>query len=220
MLEGDVLTSEESAGVDRAALEADLRDAVGGEVRFDAGSRSAYAVTGSNFRQVPIGLVVPKTVDDVVATVAVCSQHGAPVLPVGGMTSLAGQNVNVAVTVDFSKYLRSVDELDPEGRTARVQPGLVLDVLRDRAEQHHLTFGPDPSTHTHCTLGGMLGNDSCGVHSVMSGRTSHNVEALEILTYDGLRLRVGPTSDAELEQIIREGGRRGEIYAGLRAVRD
>src|SRR5438067_10950323 len=156
MLEGDVLTSAESAGVDRAALAADLRDAVGGEVRFDAGSRSVYAVTGSNFRQVPIGLVVPKTIDDVVATVAVCSQHGAPVLPVGGMTSLAGQNINVAVTVDFSKYLGAIDSIDPEACVAHVQPGLVLDVLRDRAEQHTLTFGPDPSTHTHCTLGGMI----------------------------------------------------------------
>src|SRR5437764_9551838 len=158
MLEGDVLTSAESAGVDRRALEADLRDAVGGEVRFDAGSRSVYAVTGSNFRQVPIGLVVPKTVDDVVATVAVCSQHGAPVLPFGGMTSLAGQNINVAVTIDFSKYLRGIVELDVSGRVARVEPGLVLDVLRDRAEEHHLTFGPDPSTHTHCNLGGMIGH--------------------------------------------------------------
>src|SRR5438270_4247308 len=172
MLEGDVLTSAESAGVDRKTLEADLRGAVGGEVRFDGGSRSVYAVAGSNFRQVPIGLVVPRTVDDAVAAVAVCRAHGAPVLPVGGLTSLAGQNVNVAVTIDFSKYLRGIVELDPEGRTARVQPGLVLDVLRDQAEQYHLTFGPDPSTHTHCTFGGMLGNNACGVHSVMAGRTS------------------------------------------------
>ncbi|MBV9041363.1 MAG: FAD-binding oxidoreductase, partial [Acidimicrobiia bacterium] len=167
MLEGEVLTSDASANVDRPALEAALRKAVGGEVRFDAGSRSVYAVAGSNYRQVPIGLVIPKSIDDVVAAVAVSREHGAPVLPVGGMTSLAGQNVNVAVTIDFSKYLGNIDDLDPEKRVARVQPGLVLDVLRDRAEEHHLTFGPDPSTHTHCTFDGMIGNNSCGVHSVM-----------------------------------------------------
>src|SRR5581483_9898281 len=194
--------------------------AVGGEVRFDAGSRSVYAVAGSNYRQVPIGLVVPKSIDDVVATVGVCARHGAPVLPVGGMTSLAGQNVNVAVTIDFSKYLGNIDAVDPEARIARVQPGLVLDVLRDRAEPHHLTFGPDPSTHTHCTLGGMIGNNSCGVHSVMAGRTSENVVDLDILTYDGLRMTVGPTSDEEFSKIVAAGGRRGEIYAALRDLRD
>jgi FAD/FMN-containing dehydrogenase/Fe-S oxidoreductase len=220
VLKGDVLTSDASADVDRAALEADLKAVVGGEVRFDAGSRSVYAVAGSNYRQVPIGLVVPKSIDDVVATVGVCASHGAPVLPVGGMTSLAGQNVNVAVTIDFSKYLGRIDDLDVDGRVARVQPGLVLDVLRDRAEQHHLTFGPDPSTHTHCTLGGMIGNNSCGVHSIMSGRTSENVIDLDVLTYDGLRMTVGETSDSELERIIGAGGRQGEIYTALRALRD
>ncbi|MBV8386852.1 MAG: FAD-binding oxidoreductase, partial [Acidimicrobiia bacterium] len=220
MLEGDVLTSDASANVDRPALEAALRKAVGGEVRFDAGSRSVYAVAGSNYRQVPIGLVIPKSIDDVVAAVAVSREHGAPVLPVGGMTSLAGQNVNVAVTIDFSKYLGNIDDLDPEKRVARVQPGLVLDVLRDRAEEYHLTFGPDPSTHTHCTFGGMIGNNSCGVHSVMAGRTSENVVDLDVLTYDGLRMTVGPTSDEELARIIDEGGRRGEIYAALRDLRD
>ncbi|MBV8984403.1 MAG: FAD-binding oxidoreductase, partial [Acidimicrobiia bacterium] len=189
-------------------------------MRFDAGSRSVYAVAGSNYRQVPIGLVIPKSIDDVVAAVAVSREHGAPVLPVGGMTSLAGQNVNVAVTIDFSKYLGNIDDLDPEKRVARVQPGLVLDVLRDRAEEHHLTFGPDPSTHTHCTFGGMIGNNSCGVHSVMAGRTSENVVDLDVLTYDGLRMTVGPTSDEELARIIDEGGRRGEIYAALRDLRD
>jgi FAD/FMN-containing dehydrogenase/Fe-S oxidoreductase len=220
VLHGDVLTSPASEGVDRNALEADLRTAVGGEVRFDAGSRSLYAVAGSNYRQVPIGLVVPKSVDDVVAAVGVCAERGAPVLPVGGMTSLAGQNVNVAVTIDFSKYLGAIDSIDPEARVAHVQPGLVLDVLRDRAEQHTLTFGPDPSTHTHCTLGGMIGNNSCGVHSVMAGRTSENVVDLDILTYDGLRMTVGETSDEELARVVAEGGRRGEIYAALASLRD
>jgi FAD/FMN-containing dehydrogenase/Fe-S oxidoreductase len=142
------------------------------------------------------------------------------VLARGGGTSLAGQCCNVAVVLDFSKHLNRILDLDPQARRARVEPGVVLDDLRDAAEAHHLTFGPDPATHTHCTLGGMIGNNSCGVHSVMAGKTDDNVEELEVLTYDGLRLRVGATSAEELARIVRSGGRRGEIYARLQALRD
>jgi len=201
-------------------LEVELRRVVNGEVRFDAGSRALYATDSSNYRQVPIGVVVPRDVDDVVRAIGVCREHRAPILARGGGTSLAGQCCNVAVVFDLSKYLNRTLELDPRRKRARVQPGTVLDTLRTAAERHHLTFGPDPATHDHNTLGGMIGNNSCGVHSVMAGRTSENVEELEVLTYDGLRLRVGPTGDDELERIIREGGRRGEIYGRLRALRD
>src|ERR687885_477167 len=201
-------------------LAAELRREVRGEVRFDAGSRALYATDGSNYRQVPIGVVLPWDVDDIIATVATARRYGAPVLARGGGTSLAGQCCNVAVVIDMSKYLHHILALDPDRKQARVQPGVVLDDLRDAAEEYHLTFGPDPSTHNHCTLGGMIGNNSCGVHSVMAGKTEDNVEELDVLTYDGLRLRVGRTSEAELEQIIRAGGRRGEIYARLKALRD
>nr|MDQ2971633.1 FAD-binding oxidoreductase [Pseudomonadota bacterium] len=203
-----------------AQLERDLRGAIEGEVRFDPGSRAIYATDGSNYRQPPIGVTIPKSIDDVVATVAACRQYAAPLLSRGGGTSLAGQCCNHAVVMDFSKYLHNILELDPKAKRARVQPGLILDDLRDAAEQHTLTFAPDPSTHTHNTLGGMIGNNSCGVHSVMGGKTSDNVESLDILTYDGLRMRVGATSEDELESIIREGGRRGEIYGALKALRD
>src|SRR5207253_10609723 len=179
-----------------------------------------YATDASNYRQVPIGVVVPRDAADVVQTIATCRRHGAPVLPRGAGTSLAGQGCNVAVVIDMSRYMNRVIEIDPDHRLARVQPGAVLDDLRDAAERHHLTFGPDPATHSHCTLGGMNGNDSCGTHSVMAGKTVDNIEALEILTYDGLRMQVGKTSDEELELIIKEGGRRGEIYARLKAQRD
>ncbi|MDQ2697132.1 MAG: FAD-binding protein [Pseudomonadota bacterium] len=202
------------------ALAEELRRRIAGEVRFDAGSRALYATDASNYRQVPIGVVIPRDVDDVIETVAVCRGHDAPVLARGGGTSLAGQCCNVAVVMDFSKHLRRILELDPQGRRARVEPGCVLDELRDAAEGHHLTFGPDPSTHDHNCLGGMIGNNSCGVHSLMAGRTADNVNRLEILTYDGLRMWVGPTSEDELARIIGEGGRRGEIYAGLKAIRD
>ncbi|HEX6938236.1 MAG TPA: FAD-linked oxidase C-terminal domain-containing protein [Longimicrobiales bacterium] len=207
-------------GVDAEALAAELRRRVRGEVRFDAGSRALYATDASNYRQVPIGVVLPRDVEDLVETVAVAREHGAPVLPRGGGTSLAGQCCNVAVVIDTSKYLRRIVDLDPSAKRARVEPGIVLDDLRRAAERHRLTFGPDPATHNHCTLGGMIGNNACGVHSVMAGRTSDNVEELEILTYDGLRMRVGPMSDAELDAAIRAGGRRGEIYARLKALRD
>jgi len=201
-------------------LAADLRDRIRGEVRFDDGSRALYATDGSNYRQVPIGVVIPLDTADLVATIDVCRAHGAPVLTRGGGTSLAGQCCNVAVVIDASKHLVRILDVDPHGRTAVVEPGVVLDWLRDAAEHHHLTFGPDPSTHNHCTLGGMIGNNSCGVHSVMAGRTADNVHELEVLTYDGLRLRVGPTPPDELARIIAAGGRRGEIYAGMKKLID
>lgn len=201
-------------------LSAELRTSVKGEVRFDDGSRALYATDGSNYRQPPIGVVIPRDADDVVATVAACRRHGIPVLPRGGGTSLAGQCCNVAVVMDMSKYMNRIIAIDPDQKQARVQPGVILDNLRDAAERHHLTFGPDPATHNHNTLGGMIGNNSCGPHSVMAGRTADNIVELEILTYDGQRMRVGRTDDRELERIIMEGSRRGEIYANLKTLRD
>ncbi len=191
-----------------------------GEVRFDSGARAAYASDASNYRQVPIGVVLPRSAEDIVATLAACRAHGAPILARGGGTSLCGQTVNVAVVIDASKYLDRVLELDPASRTARVEPGVVCDALRGAAERHGLTFGPDPATHSRCTLGGMIGNNSCGAHSVMAGKTVENIEALEVLTYDGARFWCGPTSEAELETIVRRGGRQSEIYEKLRLLRD
>ena len=197
-----------------------MRRAIQGEVRFDAGSRALYSTDASNYRQVPIGVVIPRSVDDVVEAMAVCRRHGAPVLARGGGTSLAGQCCNVAVVFDFSKYLNRVLEIDSSRKRARVQPGTVLDTLRGQARPYGLTFGPDPATHNHNTLGGMIGNNSCGAHSVMAGKTDDNVEELEILTYDGARIRVGATSDSALDTIILEGGRRGAIYSGLKELRE
>src|SRR5215470_11930025 len=202
------------------ALAAGLRASIAGEVRFDDGYRALYAVDGSNYRQTPIGVVIPRTIEDVIQTVALAQKYGAPLLPRGAGTSLAGQSCNVAVIIDFSKYLNQILEISPQEKYAWVQPGVVLDHLRKRANQFDLTFAPDPSTHEYCNLGGMIGNNSCGVHSMMGGRTVDNVIELDVLTYDGLRSRVAQTSDAETEQIIREGGRRGEIYSRLRQLRD
>jgi FAD/FMN-containing dehydrogenase/Fe-S oxidoreductase len=201
-------------------LQAALEAAVAGEVRFDAGARAAYASDASNYRQVPIGVVLPRSAEDIVAAVAACRAADAPILARGGGTSLCGQTVNVAVVIDASKYLDRVLEMDVASRTARVEPGVVCDALRNAAEGHGLTFGPDPATHSRCTLGGMIGNNSCGAHSVMAGKTVENVEALEVLTYDGARFWCGPTSESELDAIIRRGGRQGEIYERLRSLRD
>lgn len=212
--------------IDQVGLEESLRRNIGGEVRFDDGSRALYATDASNYRQPPIGVVIPKTLNDIEQTVATARRFNAPILSRGGGTSLAGQCCNHAVLMDMTKYLHSVLEIDAERRLGRVQPGCVLDDLRHAAEKQGLTFGPDPATHNHCTLGGMLGNNSCGVHSLLAeqhglgARTSDNTHELEILTYDGLRMRVGPTTEEQLEQIIQEGGRRGEIYSQLRKLRD
>ena len=204
----------------RDALAADLRARVRGEVQFGAGDRALYATDSSNYRQLPIGVVRPFDTDDLAEVVRVCRDHDAPLTLRGAGTSLAGQATNRAVMIDVSRHLNRIVELDPARRIARVQPGVILDDLRAAAEVHRLTFGPDPATHDRCTLGGMLGNDSCGAHSIMAGRTSDNVESLEVLTYDGLRLAVGRTTDEELERICAEPGPRGDIYRSLRSLRD
>jgi FAD/FMN-containing dehydrogenase/Fe-S oxidoreductase len=219
--EGQTVSDRSGASFPGAeAIARDLRRKLEGEVRFDDGSRALYSTDASNYRQVPIGVVLPRSVDDILATVEVCREHDAPILARGGGTSLAGQCCNAAVVIDTSKYLHRVLEIDGERRRARVEPGALLDDLRSRAEERHLTFGPDPATHDRCTLGGMIGNNSCGPHSVMAGKTDENVEELEVLTYDGERFRVGATNDAELSRILAAGGRRGEIFASLRALAD
>src|SRR3954469_13174368 len=160
----DVLSDDFGAEIDAEALAGRLRRRLQGEVRFDRGSRALYATDGSNYRHTPIGVVIPRDIDDVQETIALCREFGAPVLSRGGGTSLAGQCCNVAVILDFSKYMHKILELNTEQKFARVEPGIVLDDLRAAAEKFHLTFGPDPSTHAYCTLGGMIGNNSCGAH--------------------------------------------------------
>lgn len=196
-------------------LEKELKNTLSGEVLFDDGARALYATDASNYRQVPIGVVIPKDQKDIIETVAICKKYKVPILSRGGGTSLAGQCCNVAVVMDMSKYVNRLIQLEPQKHSAVIEPGLVLDVLRNAAEKYQLTFAPDPSTHSHCTLGGMMGNNSCGVHSVM-GKTDANVLEMEILTYDGLKMKVGPTSPEDLERFIQEGGRKGEIYSSLK----
>lgn len=201
-------------------LESKLKKVLRGEVRFDMGSRALYATDASNYRQLPIGVVIPRDAGDVIAALAACRDAGAAVLPRGGGTSLAGQCTNVAVVFDYSKYMNRLTALDPNSKLATVEPGIVLDRLREAAERHKLTYAPDPATHSRCTLGGMIGNNSCGVHGLLGGKVVDNVESLDIALYDGTHMTVGPTNDEQLEALIRGGGRAGQIYAGLKNIRD
>src|SRR5919206_1185205 len=215
------LTDRQRMNLNALALQSDLREAVKGEVRFDAGTRAIYAHDSSNYRQVPFGVVIPKDEEDVVAAMEVCHKHGAPVLPRGTGTSLSGETTNVAVILDTSKYMREIFELNPDEGYAWVQPGVIRDQLSDMTqERYNMFFGPDTSTHQWATFGGMLGNNSCGVHSVLAGRTSDNVYELDIVLHDGTRMTVGSNEEEKLDRIIREGGRKGEIYKKLRDLRD
>ncbi|HEX4028852.1 MAG TPA: FAD-binding and (Fe-S)-binding domain-containing protein [Terracidiphilus sp.] len=201
-------------------LEQALRKGLRGEVRFDLGSRALYTADASNYRQLPIGVVYPRDAADVEAALAACRAVGAAVLPRGAGTSSAGQSINVAVVLDYSRHMNALASIHPGRRLAVVEPGIVLDRLRDAAEVHHLTYAPDPATHSRCTLGGMIGNNSCGVHGLLGGKVVDNVESLDVILYDGTRLTVGPTSTDQLDTLSRSDGRVGQIYAGLAGIRD
>jgi len=212
--------------IDVIGLKKALRRAVKGEVRFDPGTLAMYANDASNFRQVPIGVVVPRTLDDVVAAHRVCRRLGAPVLNRGGGTSLSGETVNYAVVIDHSKYLTGVGATDAKRRLVTCEPGVINEELNRHTGEDGLVFGPDPSSHSRCVIGGNIGNDSCGIHSVQAQlygpgpRTSDNVHALEVVSYDGARFWVGNGEEDRLDKIIAKGGRKGEIYAALRTLRD
>jgi len=201
-------------------LERDLAGRVDGEVRFDAGTRGAYVTDGSNFRQVPIGVVLPRTPEAAAAAVAVCRKHDVPLLSRGGGTSLAGQCTNTAVVIDWSKYCNRLLDVDPAARTCTVEPGIVLDVLNDQLKEHGLRFGPEPATHMNCTIGGMIGNNSCGATAQRTGKVVDNIAAMEVLLYDGTRFWCGPTSEDEYEAIERRGDQRARVYRRLRKLMD
>jgi FAD/FMN-containing dehydrogenase/Fe-S oxidoreductase len=206
--------------VEIAALEAELKSCIKGEIDFTTGGRALYTSDASNYRQIPIGIVCPRTIEEIVAVTRICHRHTIPLLMRGAGTSQNGQCVNVAVVLDCSRHLNTVVKLDVDRQLAVVEPGLICDDLKAHAEQYGLTFGPDPGTHSRCTLGGMIGNNSCGPHSMLAGKTVENVDSLEVLSYDGARFWVGATSEEELEQIIASGGRQADIYRELRAIRD
>jgi FAD/FMN-containing dehydrogenase/Fe-S oxidoreductase len=211
--------------VDGNALISALRAAVGGDVAVDAGTRALYATDASNYRVPPQAVVLPRCIDDVVAAMGVCRELHVPLTARGAGTSIAGNAIGPGVILDFSRHLDMVLDLDPVARLARVQPGVVLDTLQAAAARHGLRFGPDPSSHSRCTLGGMIGNNACGSHSVAWGTTAQAVEELVVLLPDGSRLVAGAGSlPAAVADLAREHGeliraelpdwpRRGSGYA-------
>jgi len=199
---------------------AELIDSVRGECDFSDVGVALYTSDASNYRQVPLGVVYPLSVEDIVACTRLCRAHELSVLMRGGGTSHNGQCVNQAVIIDCSRHLDKVHEIDPQQRTAIVDPGVVCDALKQAAQAHGLTFGPDPATHSRCTLGGMIGNNSCGPHSMLAGKTVENVLELEILTAAGDRFWVGPTSEQELDELTLRNDARGEIFRELKSIRD
>ncbi|MCF8587820.1 FAD-binding and (Fe-S)-binding domain-containing protein [Gordonia liuliyuniae] len=205
---------------DTATLRDRLVAAVDGEVRFDAGTRAAYSTDASNYRQVPIGVVVPRTVDAGADAIAVCRDAGVPVVSRGGGTSLAGQCTNVAVMIDWVKYCNALVSVDVEARTAVVEPGIVLDDLNRRLAVHGLEYGPRPATHPNCTLGGMIGNNSCGATAQRTGKVADNIRRLDVITYDGTRFWCGPTDDEAYAAIEHRGDPVSAIYRRLRRLRD
>ncbi len=204
--------------VGRVALGERLSAQISGEVAFDGATRAVYATDSSNYRQVPLGVVFPHDADDVAAAMRACAAAGAPVLARGAGTGLAGQTVNVGVVLDFSRHMTAILSIEPERRVARVQPGLVLDDLRVAAEVHGLTFGPDPATHAWCTIGGMIGNNSCGTHGLYAGKTVDNVRRLRIVTAAGDDLWVGRYDDDAYAGAVAAGGELARLLGGAREI--
>ncbi|MFF8395349.1 FAD-binding and (Fe-S)-binding domain-containing protein [Streptomyces sp. NPDC016172] len=190
---------------DLAGLTARLAElAPGLRVETGPGATGPYAYDASNYRVLPRAVAFPRTADDVVAVLRACREAGVPVTARGGGTSMAGNAVGPGVVLDFSRYMNRILDIDAQARTARVEAGVVLDALRSATALHGLDFGPDPSSHSRCTLGGMIGNDACGNRSVRDGRTGGHVVALELVTADGVRavadhtgLRAAEPGDAE-----------------------
>ncbi len=217
MLDTDsLLPRRDQAGRMRTRLADRLRREIRGDVLFSRADRGRYATDASIYQVQPIGVVVPEEIGDVAATLAIAREEGVPVLPRGGGTSQCGQTVNRAVVIDCSKHLRRILHVDPEARTALVEPGLVLGHLNAALRRHGLFFPVDPSTHARCTIGGMAGNNSCGAKSIRYGLMADNVHAIDAILADGTQHKFGllpdnlgadtPSNIAELVQRLRALG--------------
>ncbi len=200
----------------------DLRDALSGEpdLLFDRPSRLLYATDASLYEMEPVAVVFPRTPADAAAAVAVARSHGVPVLPRGGGTSLAGQGVNHAVVLDFTRHMNRVLAIDPERRRARVQPGLVLSELNKAAREYGLHYPIDPSTANRATIGGGIGNNSCGTHSGLYGKTVDVVDSMDVILSDGAEFAFRRREGRDLAALIDAGGREGRLYRDLRALAD
>jgi FAD/FMN-containing dehydrogenase/Fe-S oxidoreductase len=193
-------------------LESELRSAVSGEVRFDPYSRALYSTDASIYRMEPVGVVVPRDAGDVSAVLEIATRNSVKVLPRGGGTSLSGQTVNHAIVMDFSKYMHSVLEINPDERWVRTQPGVTIDDLNRQLRQQGLFFTPDPSTSSRANVGGAMGNNSCGSHSIIYGKTVDQVLEMDVVLSDGTQAHLGQISAEILAQKQAENGLEAEIY--------
>lgn len=200
-------------------LEHDLRRVIAGEVRFDPASRFLYATDASMYQVEPIGVVIPRVPEDVLAAVEVARRHRVALLPRGAGTSLTGQAVNRALVIDFTRHLNRVLEVNVEERWARVEPGVVQDELNHHVRPLGLLFGPDTSTSNRATLGGMIGNNSGGAHSIVYGLTVDHVLELTVVLADGTRLVLGEVSEEELRRRAERPGAEGRIYREVARIR-
>jgi FAD/FMN-containing dehydrogenase len=204
--------------VDRPGLVADLERPVDGEVRFDEYTRTLYATDASAYEVTPVGVVFPTGTDDVAATVGYCHERGIPVLPRGGGTSLAGQAVNEAVVLDFTRHMDALHAVDPDGRTATAAPGILLGDLDAALAEYDLKFAPDPAWGDKSALGGAIGNNSTGSHSLEYGKTDAYIETLEVVLADGTVHRFGPVTLEEWRERADATDRVGRSYAALLEV--
>ena len=176
---------------DTRELVEELRRSVTGEVRFDKMTRMLYSTDASIYQIEPVGVVLPKSADDVIAVLEAAHRYNLPVLPRGGGTSLAGQTVANAIVMDFSRHMRDVLEVNEEEGWVRAQPGIILDELNHKIASSGMFFTPDPSTSSRGNVGGALGNNSCGAHSIIWGKTVDNVESLDVVLSNGDRAHFG-----------------------------
>lgn len=208
-------TAQGPDGLDAAAVAEALGHGDCGTVAGNAGRRAQYSADASNYRRIPLAVVFPRERQHVLNALRVCRRLGVPITARGAGTSTSGQAVGPGVVLDFSRYFNRLTALDPHARTATVQPGIVLDDLQHAAAEHGLLFGADPSTHSRCTLGGMIGNNACGSHSLAWGRTADNIVELEVVTYRGTVVRLGEMTRGEIDAAVAAGDDRGELIGAL-----
>lgn len=204
----------------RADIEAALTQELDGEVRFDTYSKVLYSTDASNYQIEPLGVVIPRSVEDISATVRVAGEYGVPILPRGGGTSLAGQAVGHAIVIDLSKYLNNILEINTEESTVRVEPGIYLEQLNRKLSGYGLMFGPDPSTARIATVGGVVGNNATGAHSILYGMAGDNVAASRIIRRGGGAIHIHKMSDEELIQCAQKTGDEGKLYSELLQIRE
>ncbi|HEX4591623.1 MAG TPA: FAD-binding oxidoreductase, partial [Gemmataceae bacterium] len=200
------------ADMKRDALVRNLRRHISGEVRFDHTSRRLYSTDASIYQVLPLGVVIPRTADDLVAAVQIAAELQVSIVPRGGGTSLSGQSIGPGMVIDCSKYLNAVLEIDPTARLARVQPGVVLDQLNRAAAVHGLQFGPEVATASRANLGGMIGNNSAGARSIVYGKTCDHVRRLRVVLSDGTTAEFGPVGPEEWARRTAGRGLEADIY--------